>query len=475
MQATQRRNMKLKRVLTSVVVFAAGTLICAGSASAQWSGSIPVSNAVEPASNSAVTRGFSAARCGSSVAVGFGDSDPGNSTSFAGYSVSTNGGRSFRDLGVLPVSTQDSGNGPDTLGGNIFSLACGDSNHFYYAAPFLAANFPAGLNCDPICSAISVSTSKDGGTSWGLPQIAAASFFDTHTLDSPSIAVDPTNPKRLYVAYLDQNFIGPFDYVFPECYGSGAEELRVVGSSDGGVTWTPHVVDHVCDTSADPERTGLFAAPKVVVSPGGKVYLAYAFHPSLPIFGAPPASNEIRFTRSLDQGNTFSTPMVVSTDAINNALPHLAVDRTNSTHRGEIYLTWSGTPTGTYTDVLVSDSVNFGLSFSFPRPISSAPAAGAGRFQTNPVISVDNDGQVAACFYATPTNSPTSSSAYSYNCATSFNHAASWTAQRIVSVAPVGFDALTSDFLLHNDGFFTVFELQTSTGRHVVGDKSDLN
>ena len=464
--------MSVKLILKGAVVCALGILLMAGRASAQWRGSIVVTNAVEPRSG-IIPTGFTAARCGSNVVVGFGDTESGNGTSIAGYSVSKNGGNSFRDLGVLPVSTQDIGNGPDALGGNILSLACGDSNHFYYAAPYFANNFPAGFFCDPSCVAISVSISKDGGTTWGLPKVVAASFFDTHQIDSPSIAVDPTSPRRLYVAYLDQNFIGPFDYVFPDCDGYGAEELRVVSSSDGGVTWTPHVVDHVCNTSTDPEKTGLFAAPKVEVSPGGKVYVAYAFHPFPPVPAGPSASNEIRFTRSLDQANTFSTPIVVSKEAIDNAMPQLAVDRTTSTHRGEIYLTWSGSPTGSYTDVLVSDSVDFGVSFSFPRPISPAPAASTGRFQTDPVITVDNDGQVAACYYETPTNSPTSSSAYSYNCNLSFNHTASWQSQHVLSPVPVGFDALTSDFLLSADGFFTAFELDHSGVRWVVGRRAD--
>jgi hypothetical protein len=45
--------------------------------------------------------------------------------------------------------------------------------------------------------------------------------------------------------------------------------------------------------------------------------------------------------------------------------------------------------------------------------------------------------------------------------------------QRLANSAPVGFDAVTSDFLLHNDGFFTAFELQSSGHRYVFGEKSD--
>jgi hypothetical protein len=273
------------------------------------------------------------------------------------------------------------------------------------------------------------------------------------------------------VAYLDENG-PPLDFSFPDCQNDFITELRLARSSDGGKTWTVSVVDHSCGFSPNAESNGDLAAPKVVVSPGGKVYVTYEFRP-FQTAGAPPIPNEIRFTRSLDQGVTFSARMIVSKDAINNALPQIAVDRTGLRSRGEIYLSWSGAPTGTYTDVLVSDSLNFGASFSFPRPISPAPAAGVGRFQTNPVLSVDKDGQVADCFYDTPTNSPTSSSVYSYNCAASFNNTASWQAQRIASSAPAGFDAVTSDFLLGSDGFFTAFEFQTSTQKWVVGRKAD--
>jgi hypothetical protein len=94
--------------------------------------------------------------------------------------------------------------------------------------------------------------------------------------------------------------------------------------------------------------------------------------------------------------------------------------------------------------------------------------------QVNPMVAVDNDGQVATCYYVTGTNTPTSSSNYFYNCLTSFNHAATWVSyQKLVTSAPPGFDALTSDFLLKNDGFFTAYETQSSTQRQVVGRKAD--
>ena len=438
------------------------------------SSEVKVSNVIEGG-----VGGVSAARCGSTVVVGFADAEPTRPNSFAGVAVSKNGGLSFSDLGTLPVPPVDPEFGPFILGSNSDdgasnpSVACANSEVVHYASVY---SLP-GDNCSNgggQCTAISISTSTNGGTTWGLPVVASnLQGSDVFNFVSPSLAVDPTNLMRLYLAYIEYDgdgFFGP-----PNCFGP-VYSLVVVHSRDGGKTWTPPLrVDRACPSSgAAPELTGTLVSPNIAVSPGGKVYVAYEFFSTLASFGGPSAPNEIRFMRSLDGGTTFSTPMKVSTEAMNNAAPQLAVDRTLSKQRGAIYLTWSGAPTGTYTDVLVSDSVNFGVSFSFPRPISPAPRTGTGRFQTNPALAVDNDGQIEACFYDTPSDEPTSSSVYSYNCATSFTHAATWAVHRLASSAPVGFDAVTGDFLLHNDGFFTAFELQTSTGqRHVVGLKSD--
>ena len=91
------------------------------------------------------------------------------------------------------------------------------------------------------------------------------------------------------------------------------------------------------------------------------------------------------------------------------------------------------------------------------------------------MIAVDNDGQVQTCFYETPTNQPTTSSVYSYNCATSGNHAKTWKLRQIVGSALAGYDAVTADFLLQNDGFFTPFEEDVNGTRSVFGETTDIH
>ena len=455
--------MNVKVVLKWAGVCAASILLFAGSACAQFGGQVKVSNVIEGG-----VGGVSTARCGNTVVVGFADSEPNRPNSFDGFAFSKNRGATFTDGGTLPVPPPDPNNGPSILGSNVDtifgpsnpSLACVNSNLFYYASVYAPATNCSNGNGG--CTAISISTSADGGTTWGLPVSASVQGADVFSYFSPSMAVDPTNPKRLYIAYIDSDATSNF---FHDC-SITSFSLDIVESFDGGKTWTlPLRVDHACDSGgSDPTLTGTLGSANITVSPEGNIYVTEQFT------GRSGNPNEIHFLRSVDHGNSFSAPLKVSALATVNPLPQLAVDRTTSKFRGAIYLIWSGKPRGSSTEVLMSESLDLGLSFSFPRSVRSTSQG----TQINPVVAVDNDGQVAACYYVTGTNTPTSSSNYFYNCLTSFNHAATWAGyQKLVTSAPPGYDALTSDFLLGNDGFFTAFEVPASGQRHVVGATAD--
>jgi hypothetical protein len=458
--------MKARIVCGCVAVCVVCLLILAAPAAAQWSAPVKVSDAIEGG-----VGGVSAARCGNTIVVGFGDTEPNRPNSLDGFAVSKNAGASFTDGGTLPVASPSVMTGTDTLGSSFGggtsasnpSLACANSNVFY--ASVFGNTGERCSNPGDGCTGISVSTSTNGGTTWGLPAIASIQGADIIEFLAPTLAVDPTNPRDLYVAYVYTDITHNF---FPDCDFT-SYSVNIVESFDGGQTWHQPAmpsVDHACDLfGANPALTGRMAAPNIIVSPGGNVYVVDEF------IGESGNPNAIHFMRSTDHGKTFSAPITVSTDAINNAMPQLAVDRTTSSFRGAIYLTWSGKPRGTTTEVLWSDSLNHGASFSFPRSVRGTSMG----TQVDAVVAVDNDGQVATCYYVTGTNTPTSSSNYFYNCLTSFNHGATWASyQKLVTSAPVGLDALASDFLLQNDGFFTAFELSNSAGqRRVVGSISD--
>ena len=468
--------MNVKLAVASLALFSGANLLLGGNTVAQTSGIFKVSGAIEGSNNPA---GVSVARCGPGIVVGFGDQEPGTTSSNAGVAISRNGS-SFTDMGTLADPSLSFGGGESSV------IGCSNQSTFYYTTLGFFEDTSGSTQCVVGCTEIMVSPSTNGGTSWGPAVVASAGTVDNHQFSSPSFAVDPSNPLRLYAAYLDA-MTNPND--FPDCGGQpNSIILEFVFSADGGKSWSgranpaqtgnPNMeLDHSCSGAgggSDPARNGSLASPSVVVGPTGVVYVAYSFTGQDPNTAAF-TGNQIRVIRSTNHGSSFGAPVAVSSTAVNFAAPTLGVDRTSSTRRGEVYVTWSGARSSTSTDVLVADSVNNGASFSFPRPISPAPLSGSGHFQTSPVVAVDFDGQVAACYYETPGNSPTSSSVYSFNCATSFNHSASWTTRLVKSAVPVGFGAVTSDFLLHNDGFLTMFEVQVNGTRSVVGQKFEMN
>src|SRR5437899_1561098 len=142
----------------------------------------------------------STAWCGNNVVVGFNDSGslpesiffgPGG-VSFNGVARSTDMGESFVDLGFLNPSP----NFFDLLVGDPV-LGCVNVNTVYYSSLF-----ETGTPLAPL-SAISVSISSNGGATFGNPVVTASKDAFTHFLDKEWMAVDPTNPNRLFVTYTD--------------------------------------------------------------------------------------------------------------------------------------------------------------------------------------------------------------------------------------------------------------------------------
>lgn len=440
--------------------------------------------------------------CGNAIVSGYNDSgaslrtvgiNPLGAGSFNGVSVSTNGGKSFLDLGFLNPGADPA----NFLSGDPV-VTCSSSSQFYYSSIFFTATPPdANGNRNPL-SAVAVNLSSTGGLIWGPPVAAVAKDGFLHSLDKPWMAVDPANRMRLYVTYTD------FDFSFPTtgtCANDFRNAIELVSSADGGNTWSaPVVIDEECGAANNAVQ-----GSNVVVSQGGKVYVAFEFIPLLT------PDNEIHFTRSTDHGKTFGTPIVVTATVVpngsagllqsgfrNNEFPQLAVDRTNSSSRGTVYIAWSdgrnnvipdiGSPTGTYAypDVLVAKSTDFGESFGAPVAVSPTPASftGAGRDQFFPGIAVDADGRVGVCYY--DRRSDPENTVIDRFCSVSHNHGASWTEQRVSNsnwlpmqstdqlIVPTyigDYDALTSDFLLQNDGFFGSFEIQTNGNPDVFGKK----
>jgi hypothetical protein len=435
----------------------------------------------------------SSAWCGDTVVVGYNDTGAFARTagvnffggwSFSSASYSHDGGRTFVDIGYMnPGNTFLNFIAGDPV------VACTSPTQFYYSSIFAFGQDSSGN----FFNGVAVNSSSDGGQTWSDPVAAVAKDF-SHVIDKPWLAADPTNANRLYVTYTDFEFFGV------RCPNDIRSAIELISSADGGSSWgAPVIVDEACGLNA-------VQGSNPVVAPDGTVYVGYEFVPAT----AP--NNEIHLAKSTDHGQTFGVPVKVSNvwpngsfgllqgGFRNNEWPQVAVDRSRGRSRGTIYVAWSDGinnivqdlpfffGTYAYPDVMVAKSTDGGQTFTAPTAVrpTSPNFTGRGRDQFFPGIAVDKRGEVGVCYYDRRQH-PANTVIDRY-CSVSPNHGASWREERVSEASWVpahaadalmmlnyigDYDALTSDFLLQQGGFFGAFEVQTNGDPDVVAAKLD--
>jgi len=150
--------------------------------------------------------------------------------------------------------------------------------------------------------------------------------------------------------------------VYASYYDAGTNHIAASRSDDGGVTFgAPFTIA--------PERTfpaGTIAygtSAHQMAAGGGNLYVAYPCDSD--DAGHPPSS--VCFTRSLDRGASWSTPLRLSLPTQESGLPSIAVDKTNS----EVLLSWIGRDASSDSGVLwTTRSRDAGATFEDPHPVS---------------------------------------------------------------------------------------------------------
>ena len=307
----------------------------------------------------------------------------GSVKSVAGYYTSFDGGQS-RTNGQLPAGgftqTSDPAIGIDTHGQVFYAVIA----------------FDLGSGGKALGGAIQVSTSTDGGLTFGAPVIVDEGMSGAHFEDKPYMTVDTDPGSRfrdsVYVTWTI------FDMTSP-----GFVELQspifFSASRDGGQSWSQPIEisgvnPSLCTFSSTPLandgrcREDQFSSP--VVAPDGTIFVAFENDQAV---NDDQLRNQYLVVKSSDGGATWSPPVRSSDilrDGMNdypinvngrqtlsnsqfrvNSAGNLAVDRAT----GKLYVVWSdnrhGTASATNTDVFFDASAD-GARWSTPQAISTA-------------------------------------------------------------------------------------------------------
>jgi hypothetical protein len=312
--------------------------------------------------------------------------------------VSKDGGGSWSEV-VIPKVSVCSGNSSYLRASDPW-LSFGPKGALYHISlsangGITAAGFPN--------SAILVSKSTDGGTTWGDP-IALKTDSGPNVLnDKESLTADPTDSKYVYAVW-DRLAIasGTADPVQVFLHAQGSRGPTWFSrTSNGGTSWEPARIIY------DPGEINQTIGNQIVVRPNGDVLDFFDL-----IFNHTNADKarglNVAFIRSSDKGATWSGAKIVDRlnlvtvrDPDTNQIvrsqdfnPDVAVDPSN----GNLYIVWqdgrfSG---GTRSDIAFTMSTDGGSTWS---PTVKLDQNSAGTSAFLPSVHVAADGTVGVSFY----------------------------------------------------------------------------
>jgi hypothetical protein len=336
--------------------------------------------------------------------------------SFSGFSNSTNQGLSYTDNGYLPPATVTTAF--DFLEGDPV-MACAGASTFYNSNIYFYVD--TSFNA---WSAVSVSTSTDGGASFGPPVAAISKSAFTHFLDKDNMAVDPTIPSHIAVTYTDFDFSG----TSAACGSFFREGIEMAFSTDGGVTWSgPIDVYDACFVGPNFPTVQDSQIAFSPVSKTGAVQVNVSFE--LYSFGVP-TGRQIEFASAPSLGSAFGAAVPVqNVTPVGNGfelqggfrdfldLGEMAVDHSGIFGKnGNIYIVYQDASDFVkcfpadcygYSDVMFTKSTDGGATWSAPVEVNTnAEPSGLGVDSYQPGVAVDNtvgigfgNGEIGVCWY----------------------------------------------------------------------------
>ena len=308
---------------------------------------------------------------GSNIVVGFNDGDlRGQAVAF-----SRDAGTSW-SYGRLPSYPGVVGNSGDP------TLAFGPNGRLYHS--YLAANAVGFLT-------VALAYSDDGGATWNGPVNASASLGGlSSSLDKSWLAVDnvPGSPYRgnIYVACT-------------RFTATGQDSISFVRSADGGNDWSQAAALTTLSASEAAARQ-MVQGSFIAIGPGGEVYVSWYDSRVDGIRIVESTDGGVTFSQPVTalSGVGFASSYYIPGTFDVAAFGQIAVDTSSGPNRGAVYVTanalnTTGTPN---LDVMLAHSGDGGLTWDPPVRVNNDNTTTS---QFQPAIAVAANGNVGVAFY----------------------------------------------------------------------------
>ena len=250
-----------------------------------------------------------------------------------------------QSAGLATVGAQ----GPSFFGAQRFPAIAIDKDDKVYLFSSTATK-PAGAGTPG--SQIFFTMSKNGGASWdNLPKTRNLSKSRGEAF-GPSVAINKVGKTRIYLTYHDNS--------------NGTTQAHLIKSKKG--------VKFKGAKNVTPHDGGAFS-PRVALGANESVNIVWG--------DTLQAARKVMFIRSTDQGETFSEPVEVGRSSGDAFEPEISVDQDDA-----INIAWEDTRSGV-SAIMFSRSTDQGETFSEPKRVST----GEGR-ATEAHIASDGEGSI---------------------------------------------------------------------------------
>ncbi len=335
---------------------------------------------------------------GMHIVVGFNDTRGFSTTpvSVSGYYYSDDGGTTFVDGGQLPVNF----GGTTVIGTTTYPQIFGDTDVKYAGGNnfVVSSILVKAISATGTAQTLCVHRSTDFGHTWQGPfEVTAATnpngFLSgangADSADKEFMEIDPST-GRVVIAWT--NFKGA-------AAGGNADNLATTCANIFTATPPTWTTGSVIFPSSLAGGFPQGVQPRVK-GDGLTIYAATNLRnkPNIPAIDPSGYTvNNIGFSRSTDNGATWSAPLQLAPTDFQNldqipgndrvhSFPFMAVDRSGGPNAGNIYVVWAQN-TGDGGDIAFTRSTDGGTTFSTPVRVNSRP--GSDRSQWFPTLTVD--------------------------------------------------------------------------------------